>query len=64
MTNAVGYRLRISRNPYFSSILVDRKVKTADVMVSGLAEGAYYWMVQSYDARARNRWRARRTASP
>ncbi len=50
MANAVGYRLRISRNPYFSSTIVDRKVNTADVIVSGLGEGAYYWMVQSYDA--------------
>ena len=50
MTNAVGYRLRISRNPYFSSTIVDRKVNTADVEVTGLAEGAYYWMVQSLDA--------------
>jgi hypothetical protein len=47
MANAVGYRLRISRNPYFSSIVVDRKMNTADVIVSGLAEGAYYWLVQS-----------------
>ena len=50
MANAVGYRLRISRNPYFSSTIVDRKVNTADVIVSGLEEGAYYWLVQSYDA--------------
>jgi FecR protein len=50
MANAVGYRLRISRNPYFSSTIVDRKVNTADVIVSGLTEGAYYWLVQSYDA--------------
>ena len=28
---------------------MDRKVNTADVIVSGLAEGAYYWLVQSYD---------------
>jgi hypothetical protein len=49
MANAVGYRLRISRNPYFSSTLVDKKVNTAAVTVSGLGEGAYYWMVQSYD---------------
>jgi hypothetical protein len=49
MPNAVGYRLRISRNPYFSSMIVDRKVSTADVEVSGLAQGAYYWLVQSYD---------------
>ena len=53
MANAVGYRLRISRNPYFSSTLVDRKVNTPDVIVSGLSEGAYYWMVQSYDANSK-----------
>src|SRR5271155_268884 len=50
MANAVAYRLRISRNPYFSSTLVDKKVNTADVSVSGLGEGAYYWVVQSYEA--------------
>jgi hypothetical protein len=49
MANAVGYRLRISRNPYFSSTLVDKKVNTAAVTVTRLGEGAYYWMVQSYD---------------
>ncbi|HXY15258.1 MAG TPA: hypothetical protein VEI26_12220 [Terriglobales bacterium] len=48
--NAKGYRLRISKNPYFSSTIVDRPVKTADVLVSGLDQGAYYWMVQSVDA--------------
>ena len=48
MANAVGYRLRISRNPYFSSTLVDKRVNTADVTVTSLGEGAYYWMVQSY----------------
>jgi hypothetical protein len=50
MANAIGYRLRISRNPYFSSTLVDKKVNTAAVTVTSLGEGAYYWMVQSYDA--------------
>jgi hypothetical protein len=53
MANAVGYRLRISRNPYFSSTLVDKRVNTADVTVTSLGEGAYYWMVQSYDAAAK-----------
>jgi hypothetical protein len=48
MTNAKGYRLQISRNPYFSSLIVDRKVTSSAVMVSGLTEGPYYWMVQSY----------------
>jgi hypothetical protein len=50
MANAVAYRLRISRNPYFSSTLVDKTVNTADVSVTSLGEGAYYWVVQSYDA--------------
>jgi hypothetical protein len=50
MANAVGYRLRVSRNPFFSSTLIDRKVPTAVVAVTGLGEGAYYWLVQSYDA--------------
>jgi hypothetical protein len=50
MANAVGYRLQISRNPYFSSTLVDKKINTADVTVTSLGEGAYYWMVQSYEA--------------
>jgi hypothetical protein len=50
MANAAGYRLRISRNPYFSSTLVDKKVATADVTVTSLGEGAYYWVVQSYEA--------------
>jgi hypothetical protein len=49
MKNAVGYHLKISRNPYFTSNVVDRRVDAADVMVSGLNDGAYYWMVQSYD---------------
>jgi quercetin dioxygenase-like cupin family protein len=50
MANAVGYRLRISRNPYFSSTLVDKRVNTADVTVTSLGEGAYYWVVESYEA--------------
>lgn len=49
MVNAVGYRLRISRNPYFSSTIVDKPVNTADVTVTSLGLGAYYWMVQSLD---------------
>jgi len=36
MTNAKGYRLQVSRNPYFSSLIVDRKVTSPAVMVSGL----------------------------
>src|SRR5437899_5658449 len=33
MANAVGYRLRISHNPYFSSLLLDRKVESPNVVV-------------------------------
>jgi hypothetical protein len=50
MANAAGYRLRISHNPYFSSVLLDRKVETPSVVVTGLSVGAYYWSIQSYDA--------------
>jgi hypothetical protein len=50
MTKAAGYRLRISHNPYFSSLLLDRKVETPSVVVTGLPVGAYYWSIQSYDA--------------
>jgi len=50
MRNTVGYRLRISKNPFFSSTIFDKKVNGTDVQVSGLAEGAYYWEVQSVDA--------------
>jgi hypothetical protein len=50
MANAAGYRLRISHNPYFSSLLLDRKVESPNVVVTGLAPGAYYWSIESYDA--------------
>ena len=50
MANAIGYRIQISHNPYFSSTIVNRKVDSADILISGLKEGVYYWMVQSYDA--------------
>jgi hypothetical protein len=50
MINASGYHLRISRNPYFSSLERDEKLEKAETKVSGLTEGAYYWSVQSYDA--------------
>ncbi len=53
MTNAVAYELRISHNPYFSSLIVDKRVNTADVMVSGLDQGPYYWDVQSFDSKGK-----------
>lgn len=50
MANAAGYRLRISHNPYFSSLLLDRKVEAPSVVVTGLPVGAYYWSIESYDS--------------
>jgi hypothetical protein len=49
MASAAGYRLRISHNPYFSSLLLDRKIDSTNVVVTGLAAGAYYWSILSYD---------------
>ena len=49
MPNAAGYRLRIAHNPYFSSLLLDRRVDTPSVVVTGLPLGAYYWSIQSLD---------------
>ncbi len=48
--NSHGYRLRVSRNPYFSSTVFDRQVPTTDTRISGLKEGTYYWVVTSQDA--------------
>jgi len=53
VTNARTYRIRVSRNPFFSSVVLEKKVPTTSLRVSGLAEGAYYWMVQAADAQGR-----------
>ncbi len=47
--NTRGYHLRVSRNPYFSSLVYDKRVAATDVQVAGMSEGAYYWSVQSVD---------------
>ena len=48
--NARSYHVRISKNPYFSSNVYDnKKLQGEMVRVSGLPEGAYYWVVQSVD---------------
>ncbi len=47
---AWAYRLRVSRNPYFTSLVVDRKLMETGTKVSGLQQGAYYWMVQAVDS--------------
>ena len=53
MVNAAGYHLRVSRNPYFSSLVVDRKIEKPGAEIPAFGEGAYYWSVQSYDADGR-----------
>ena len=50
VTDATQYHVRISRNPYFSSTLYDKRSPVPSVKVAGLTEGAYYWTVQSVDS--------------
>lgn len=44
-----NYRVRLSRNPYFTDVVMDRVQQTTNLSVTGLAQGAYYWMVQAID---------------
>jgi Glucodextranase, domain B/FecR protein len=53
VTNAQMYRMRISRNPYFSSTVFDKKVPVPQIKTSALPEGAYYWTVQSVDEKGK-----------
>jgi hypothetical protein len=53
ITNAQTYRIRISRNPYFSSTVFDKKSPVSQIKVPPLSEGAYYWTVQSVDDKGR-----------
>jgi FecR protein len=50
---SVSYHLRVSRNPFFSSTVIDKKIARSDDQISGLGEGAFYWMVQSEDINGR-----------
>ncbi len=47
------YRLRVSKNPYFSSTVFDKRAPTPNMSVPGLTDGAYYWLVQSVDDNGR-----------
>jgi hypothetical protein len=45
---AKRYRVRISRNPYFSSLVIPATdVESTQVQLTHLPEGPYYWSVQS-----------------
>ncbi len=48
-----GYRLRVSKNPYFSSTVFDRVIQATDAKVPGMKEGGYYWVVTSLDEKGK-----------
>jgi hypothetical protein len=50
MDRVKTYRIQISRNPYFSQLLLDKTVNSPVSLVSGLTEGTYYWSVRSIDS--------------
>ncbi len=41
------YRLKISKNQYFSSLVLNQLVDSPQIQLNGLQEGIYYWVVQS-----------------
>lgn len=44
---ANAFHIRVSKNPYFSSTVLDRIVHGTEVQMVGLSEGPYYWVVQA-----------------
>ncbi len=44
---AKHYLIIISKNPYFSSVLLKQLVDSPQIQLNGLQEGSYYWEVQS-----------------
>jgi hypothetical protein len=48
-----SYRLRLSRNPYFSDVILEKQLDNTNLSVTGLAQGAYYWEVQAIDGEGR-----------
>ncbi len=46
---AVAYRIQVSRNPFFTSTVFDRRVEQTALKVPNMAQGAYYWRLQSID---------------
>jgi hypothetical protein len=50
---ASQYRVRIFRDLDLHAPAYDRKVATTSIRINGLAEGLYYWVVQSIDAKGK-----------
>jgi len=44
-----GYRLRVSKNPYFSSTVYDKVIPGTEAKLNGLTDGNYYWIVTTVD---------------
>jgi hypothetical protein len=53
MENTRQYHVKISRNPYFTQLLMEKRTPAAELEVAGIPEGAYYWSVQSVDEKGR-----------
>ncbi|MCI0354342.1 MAG: FecR domain-containing protein, partial [Acidobacteria bacterium] len=53
MANARQYHVQVSRNPYFSSTVLDKRVVGTEMAAPPLQEGAYYWVVQSVDGQGK-----------
>lgn len=53
MDNVKIYHIRVSKNPYFTQMVLDRKVNQPELQVADVPEGSYYWTVQSIDERGR-----------
>ena len=53
MDNVKAYHIRVSKNPYFTQMVLDRRVSLPELQVADVPEGQYYWTVQSIDDRGR-----------
>ena len=49
MDSVKGYHVRISKNPYFTQLVMEKRTPSAELTVASMPEGAYYWSVQSVD---------------
>jgi hypothetical protein len=47
--NSTSYHVRVSKNAYFTQLLLDRRINAPELTVNSMPEGAYYWSVQSVD---------------
>jgi hypothetical protein len=49
MENSTSYHIRVSKNPYFTQLLLNKTVNAPEMVLNSIEEGAYYWSVQSID---------------